>query len=340
MTSRDPKDIMRIAFGFFGAQALLTATKLDLFTQLGEEALSALQIGSRLKLHQRPVRDFLDALVALKILERDGDGPDALYRNTPDTRDFLDRRSPMYVGGILVMAQERMYRSWANLETALKTGNPQSEIRDGDGTLFSRLYADPDGLCGFMAGMEGGQRLTFPLFAERFDLSRYSTLCDVGGASGELCIAVSTAYPHLKCTTFDLPAVSSIAQRRIAEMGLMDRISVVSGDFFKDHLPRADVITMSTVLHDYNLEKKQLLIQKAYAALPDGGAFIVIEYLIDDARRKNAFGLLMSLNMLLEFGDGFDYTGADFTGWCRDAHFRDVTVMRLNGGMSAAIAYK
>jgi cyclopropane fatty-acyl-phospholipid synthase-like methyltransferase len=178
------------------------------------------------------------------------------------------------------------------------------------------------------------------VFAERFDLSRYTTLCDVGGASGELCIAVATAHPHLRCTTFDLPAVEPVARRRIAEAGLTDRIAVAAGDFFTDPLPRADVITMSTVLHDHGLEKKKLLIKKAYDALPAGGALVAIEYLIDDARRKNAFGLLMSLNMLLEFGDGFDYTGADFTAWSREAGFRDVQVIRLNGGMSAAIACK
>lgn len=340
MVNQDPKDIMRVAFGFFASQVLLTATKLDLFTELGDNALDAQQIGERLQLHPRPIRDFLDALVALKLLEREGDGPDALYSNTPDTRMHLARQSPAYIGGVLIMAQERMYRSWANLETALKTGQPQSEIHESGEGLFSRLYEDPVRLSRFVSAMEGGQRLTFPLFAERFDFSRYSTLCDIGGASGELCIAVASVHRHLKCTTFDLPAVEPLARRHIAEAGLTNRISITSGDFFQDPLPRADVITMSTVLHDFGLEKKQILLRKAYDALPKGGAFVVIEYLIDDARRKNAFGLLMSLDMLLEFGDGFDYTGADFSNWCRSAGFQDIQVMRLNGGMSAAIAYK
>lgn len=118
------------------------------------------------------------------------------------------------------------------------------------------------------------------------------------------------------------------------------RIEVVSGDFFEDELPKADVVTMSNILHDWNLEKKKILVRKAYEARPEGGAFIAIENLIDDARRENAFGLLMSLNMLIEFGDAFDYTGENFREWCSEAGFRRFEVIPLAGPTSAAVAYK
>jgi hypothetical protein len=140
--------------------------------------------------------------------------------------------------------------------------------------------------------------------------------------------------------SFDLPAVEPIAWRRIAAAGLGGRVKAASGDFFADALPKADVITMGMILHDWNLEKKKALIAKAYDALPPGGAFIAVESLIDDARRENAFGLLMSLNMLIEFGDAFDYSGADFADWCKEAGFRDVEVIPLAGPSSAAVAYK
>src|SRR5207249_8790914 len=145
---------------------------------------------------------------------------------------------------------------------------------------------------------------------------------------------------HLQCTSYDLPVVAPIAEKAIATAGLTDRVTAASGDFFADPLPPADVITMGLILHDWNLEGKRRLIRAAYEALPEGGAFIVIENLIDDARRENAFGLMMSLNMLIEFGDAFDYTGADFTRWCTEVGFRDVEVMPLAGPASAAIAYK
>jgi O-methyltransferase domain len=97
---------------------------------------------------------------------------------------------------------------------------------------------------------------------------------------------------------------------------------------------------MGLVLHDWNLDRKMQLIRAAYEALPEGGAFVAIENLIDDARRENAFGLMMSLNMLIEFGDAFDYTGADFAGWCTEVGFSDIEIIPLAGPSSAAIAYK
>jgi hypothetical protein len=119
-----------------------------------------------------------------------------------------------------------------------------------------------------------------------------------------------------------------------------DRVTAQAGDFFAEPLPEADVITMGLILHDWNLERKMHLIKAAYDALPEGGAFIIVENLIDDARRENAFGLLMSLNMLIEFGDAFDFAGADFAGWCKGVGFKKIDVMALAGPTSAAIAYK
>ena len=180
----------------------------------------------------------------------------------------------------------------------------------------------------------------FKALVGKFDFSRYATLCDVGGATAQLSCLVAAANPHLTCTSFDLPQVAPIAEKRIRAAGLGDRVSAVAGDFFADALPKADVITMGMILHDWNLEKKRHLIRAAYEALPEGGVFVVIENLIDDARRENLFGLLMSLNMLIEFGDAFDFTGADFREWCEEAGFKRFEVHPLGGPCSAAAAYK
>jgi len=188
-----------------------------------------------------------------------------------------------------------------------------------------------------MAGVSAGP---FQTLAEKFDFSKYETLCDVGGATGQLSIIVAGRHPHMSCTSFDLPVVEPIAKRTIEAAGLSERVKAVGGDFFADPLPKADVITMGLILHDWNLEGKTHLIKAAYDALPEGGAYIVIENIIDDARRENAFGLLMSLNMLIEFGDAFDFTGSDFADWCREVGFQDVEILPLAGPASAGIAYK
>lgn len=340
MTELDPSKIMQVGLGFWGSKCLLSAVELGLFTELVHQPMTGKQIERKLELHPRATYDFLDALLAMGFLKRDGDSADAVYRNTDETQVFLDRNSPRYVGGMLEMAGERQFAFWNDLTEGLRTGKPQNETKHVGKPIFEALYANPVELEGFMNAMAGISMGNFHAFAQKFDFSPYQTMCDVGGATGQLSIAVARQNPHLKLTSYDLPPVAPIAQKSIDAAGLTDRIQTAEGDFFVDPLPKTDLITMGMILHDWNLEKKMHLIRAAYEALPPGGAFAVIENLIDDARRENVFGLLMSLNMLLEFGEAFDFTGADFDGWCREAGFERTEVLHLAGPASAGIAYK
>jgi hypothetical protein len=340
MDSLSPARIMEVGTAFCPSKVLLSAVELGVFTRLGGGAMTGRELRAALELHPRADPDFFDTLVALKFLERNGDGPEARYRNTPETAAFLDRNSPRYVGGFLAMANARLYRYWGDLTEALRTGRPQNEIKHSGKPMFAELYSQPERLELFMDAMSGISAGNFRAFAETFDFSRYRTLCDVGGATGQLSIFVAGRHPHMSCVSADLPEVTRIAERRIAAAGLSDRVAARPLDFFNEPLPKADVITMGMILHDWNLEKKKFLVRAAFDALPPGGAFVVVENLIDDARRENAFGLIMSLNMLIEFGDAFDFTGADFAGWCREAGFRRTEVIPLGGPASAGVAYK
>lgn len=339
-TSPNPSAILQTAFSFWSSKVLLTAVEFGLFTRLGDRRLTGAELGAELKLHPRAIADFFDALVAMKFLARDGDGPAARYFNTPEGALYLDEASPRYIGGILVMLNARLFKFWHDLPEALRTGRPQNEVKHGQKGIFEELYADLPKLEQFMGAMTGLSRVNFEAFAEKFDFSRHQTLCDVGGATGLLAIEVAKRHGHLRCTSFDLPPVEPIARKHIAAAGLEARVSTAGGDFFNEPLPKADVITMGMILHDWNLEKKMHLIRAAYDALPPGGALVAIEALIDDARRENLQGLLMSLNMLIEFGDAFDYTGADFRQWCGEVGFKRFEIIPLSGASSAAVAYK
>lgn len=336
----NPGHIMQTASAFWASKVLLTGVELDLFSTLGDESMTASQLGETLGLHPRGTYDFFDALVALKFLDRDGDGPQGEYKNTPETAAFLNKNSPAYIGGMPEMMNARLFGFWNHLGTALKTGQPQNEVKTHGKPIFEELYDSEVKLGVFLEAMTGFQAGNFIELAEKFDFSRYKTVSDIGGALALLSRLVAARHEHLRLNTFDLPPVARHAQEHVDAAGMADRITVLSGDFFVDDLPKADVITMGNILHDWNLEKKKILIKKAYDALPDGGALIAIENLIDDARRENAFALLMSLNMLIEFGDAFDYTGADFRNWCREAGFTRFEFIPLAGPTSAAVAYK
>ena len=340
MSTLTPARIMETGMAFWPAKVLLSAVELGVFTELGGGARTGDELTRALKLHPRANPDFFDALVALEFLERDGDGPGARYRNTAETAAFLDRKSPTFVGGFLEMANARLYRFWGDLTEGLRTGKAQNELKQSGQSMFAELYSKPERLEQFCDAMSGISHGNFQALAEKFDFSRYQTLCDVGGSVGLLSILVARRHPHLRCITADLPEVTKLAERKIAAAGLSDRITARPLDFFADAFPKADVITMGLIVHDWNVEKKMHLIRSAYEALPPGGAFIVVENLIDDARRENAFGLMMSLNMLIEFGDAFDFTGADLARWCREVGFKRTEVIPLAGPASAGVAYK
>lgn len=332
--------IMQVGMGFWPAKTLLSAVELGVFTELAKGPRKRDELGQALGLHPRGSMDFFDTLVALGLLEKEGRGDSAQYRNTPATAHFLDKDQPAYIGGFLQFCNDRLYGNWGNLTEGLQTGKPQNEIKGTDQSIFETLYEDPAKLEGFLNAMKGLQRPNCEVLADKFDFSQYKTLCDVGGAMGVLSVTVAQKHPHMECTSWDLAPVEPIAKKYIAAAKVDGRVKTASGDFFKDPLPKADVITMGNILHDWNLENKMMLIRKAYDALPAGGAFVVIENIIDDDRKENAFGLMMSLNMLIEFGDAFDFTGADFTGWCKEVGFQKTEIIPLGGPASAAVAYK
>jgi len=335
ITHQTPDRILQLGLGFWGSKTLLSAIELGLFTTLGEGSLNVQELSQNLQLHPRGARDFLDALVALGMLRRD----DGRYSNSPETRLFLDRSQPSYLGGILEMANSRLYPFWGSLTDALRTGLPQNEASRGQ-DLFAELYADPDRLRQFLSAMSGISMGAARAIAAKFPWSEYKTFVDVGCAQGCLPVQVALSNPHIQGKGFDLAPVKPIFEEYAAKFGLTDRLHFQPGSFFNDPLPSADVIVMGHILHDWDLGTKQMLLRKAYDALPDGGALVVYEALIDDDRRENAFGLLMSLNMLIETPGGFDYTGADCREWMRQAGFRESRVEHLVGPDSMVVGIK
>ena len=331
-----PEKILQTGLAFWPAKTLLSAIEIGLFTELanGPEAFERLR--ARMGLHPRSARDFLDTLVALGFLLRDGDQ----YANTPETGLFLDRAKPSYVGGILEMANHRLYPFWAHLTEALRTGLPQNEVKQGGPGTFQTLYADPARLEQFLAAMTGISRGANMAIARQFAWKDYRTFVDVGTAQGDLATQVALANPTLQGIGFDLPEVGPIFESYTTKVGVADRVRFISGDFFNDPIPQADVVMMGHILHDWDLPTKRMLIEKAYATVPKGGALIVYESIIDDDRSKNAFGLMMSLNMLIETPGGFDYTGADCCGWMKEAGFRETRVEHLVGPDSMVIGVK
>lgn len=322
-------NLLKIHMLYWPSQAVLTAVELDLFTILGDQSLTAKELSEKLGIMLRCSYDFFDALVALRFLKRKGDGKDARYCNFEGMAKMLDKEHGFMIEG---------YKSWSNLKKALKTGKSLNCVdnteAEADDIYATSYFSDKDRLREFHNAMDSIQEENFLRLANAFDFSQYKMMLDIGAGSCLLSKIINKSYPELIIRNFDLSAALPERDNRIKN------ISYIEGDFFKDALPQSDVITMGNVLHNWGFDKKKILIKKAYEALAPGGVLIVVENIIDDLRRVNAHSLLMSLNMLIEFGEGSGFTAHEFKEWAQEIGFQDFKLIQLAGQASAALAYK
>jgi hypothetical protein len=330
-----PDDILEIAFAFRKSRALLSAVELGVFTVLAEGPLAEGALAARLGIHERGVRDFLDTLVSLDLLERDGA---SRYANAPTAAVYLDARRPYYLGGLLDYLNERMYPAWATLTQALRTGKPQAGVSAAGG--FSTFYSDGSAAEIFLKGMTGASLLVGRALAKTFSWNEHATFADIGTAQGCIAVEITRAHPHLRGIGFDLPSVERSFNDYVCGCGVHERVSFQAGDFFKDPLPSVDVLILGRVLHNWDVPIRQMLLGKAQAALPRDGVLIVHDTLIDDARRERPHCMLSSLNMLIQTAGGSEYTAAECGGWMQAAGFARTRVVPLAAMQTAVIATK
>ncbi len=341
-----PSHLFNIGFSFFASRTFLTAVELNMFDLLNEPKTSE-EIRVALDLHPRGFPDFPDALVGMRVIERDGDGPDSKYSNTPESAAFLVRSSPRYCGGMLAMCAHRLYAFWGHFTEALRTGEIQNEAnkRNADkktSSYWDEIYSSPEKLEMFMEAMKGNNTAAHRELAKKMDFSNVSTVLDVGGATAQLCIEVAKANENMTCFSMDLNNVTEVAKKNVKKHNLEHQVKPIARDMMAKDVPfpKADVIVMGMILHDYGMKEKFVLLRKAYAALNEGGRFVAVEMLIYNERRNGLSGLLMSLNMMIETESGFDYSAMQFDGWAKEVGFVRSERLDLHEPIHAVIAYK
>ncbi|MER6051764.1 methyltransferase [Streptomyces sp. NPDC001793] len=333
-----PDRILELGMAFQASKTLLSAVELGVFTELAKAPADGPALSGRLGLHPRAAQDFLDTLVALGLLRR----VDGVYHNAADTDAFLDRDKPDYahLGGLLEMANSRLYGIYHHLTDTLLTGRPHDESQAGELDTYDALYADPVRLKQFLASMTGISHTANRAIARQVPWRDYRTVADMGTAQGDLAVQVLLANPHLTGVGFDLPAAGPVFDEYVRGHGLKERLTFAGGDFFADDFPRADAFTFGHILHNWDLEKKRLLLKKAWQALPTGGAVVVYDSLIDDDRSENAFALLMSLTMRAVTDGGFGYTARECRAWMAEAGFGRTWSEHLVGPDSIVVGIK
>ena len=329
---------MELGFGFQASKTLLTAVELGVFDALATGPKTRAEIEDDLGFHPRASADFLDALVALDVLDREN----GQYRNTPEADAFLVTGKPSYIGGVFEMANDRLYHFWGDLEEALRTGRPTNELEESQTHPFEgAIYEDDEKLEQFVGAMTGLSAGVANVLAHDLPWQEFESVVDLGTSEGVVPKRIAEENDHVTALGFDLPRVEPYFHEFTGDSPAADRIEFRSGDFFDDQpLPPADVYILGHILHDWGLDKKTEILANVSEAVRPGGAVVVYGTMIDEERREAEAPLLMSLNMLIETPNGFDYTPSQCLQWLHETGFEGGEAAELPGPETMVLARK
>ncbi|MGK5642052.1 methyltransferase, partial [Streptomyces sp. URMC 126] len=328
-----PQPVTDFLWARWKTKTVAAAVELGVFTALAAAPLPAAALRDRLGLHPRPAADFLDTLVALGLLRRTGGG----YADTPEAAEYLDAGKPADYLGDAFLAE--CAGAADDLVGVLRTGKAPGGARDGR-DFYAGTYATAGSARAFQRSMTALSTGPARAIAERFPWHRYDSLVDVGCAEGALPGRLLLRHRHLTAVGFDLPPAREGFERYVARLGVADRAAFWPGDFFSDPLPWGDVVVLGHILRDWTEEERLRLLEKAYAALPPGGAVLVYEAFVTEEPPGDGTALLLSLMAHAERPGGSGCTGAQCREWLRRTGFRDTYEERLDGPHSMVVGVK
>jgi len=336
LTRPDPGIVLDLIEAFRRSKVMFAAVSLGVFDALATGARSASELAPELKADEDSLARLLNACVGLQLLTRDAEG----YALTPASKAYLTSDSRDRMTGYIRYSNDVGWKLWANLEGAIREGTHRwKETFGWDGPIFSNFFKTDEAKREFLMGMHGFGCITSPQVVGAFDLSRFRTLVDLGGATGHLCIAACQRYPQLQAVLFDLPDAGPLARDIIDDSNVSDRITIAAGDFFADPLPNGDLYALGRILHDWTEAKCVTLLKRIYDALPTGGALLVVEKMIFEDKTGPRWAQMQDLNMLT-CTEGRERNLAEYEGLLKRVGFAEVLGCRTTVPADAVLALK
>ena len=331
----DPSLVLELLEAFRKSKVMFAAVELGVFDVLNSET-TLNDLVNKLQCDRVALMTLLDTCTCLGLLTKRGDS----YVNTPVSTTYLTQASQRRMTGYIHYSNRVMWKMWGNLEDTVREGTHRwKQTFDFDGPIFSHFFKTEEAMNEFLMGMHGFGLITSPTIVNAFDLSRFRVMADLGGATGHLVLAACQRYPELKGVVFDLPHALGLARKMIRESPVADRLQVIGGDFFHDPLPIADLYALGRILHDWNDEHAQQLIQRAFDALPSGGGLLIAEKILAEDSTGPRWALLQSMNMLV-CTEGRERTVAEYGKMLFQAGFTQVEVIKTSVPLDCILAIK
>lgn len=336
LTVPDPAPVMELLEAFRRSKVMFAAVSLGVFDRLQQSSASLAELSRDLKASEDGLERLLDTCVGMGLLSKSAD----IYSATPVSNCYLTSTSPRRMTGYIQYSNDVMWKLWGCLEDAVREGSHRwKQVYGWDRPIFSSFFRTEEATREFLMGMHGFGLVSSPAVVNAFDLSRFQTFVDLGGATGHLAIAACRRYSNLKGVVFDLPEAIPLAKEIVSQSEVASRIELVAGDFFEGSLPPADIYALGRIVHDWSEEKIDRLFQKIYASLPAGGAILIAEKVLVTDKTGPRWAQLQSLNMLT-CTEGKERSLEEYELLLTHHGFERVAAVRTNAPLDAVIAYK
>jgi acetylserotonin N-methyltransferase len=318
------------------SKTMFAAVSLGIFDALSDQPKTLATLATELNCNDDALERLLDANVGIALLEKSSAG----YKNLPAANKYLTTNSPQRLTGYIKYSNDVLWKLWGHLEDAVREGKHRwTQVYGWDGPIFTNFFRDEAAKRDFLFGMHGYGLISSPEVVAAFDLSRFKTICDLGGATGHLTIAACEHYSSMHGIVFDLAAAAPLAREIVGESKVADRIQIVEGDFFADELPPADLYAVGRILHDWSEDKIKLLLKRVYDRLPAGGGLLIAEKLLNLDKTGPGWAQMQSLNMLV-CTEGKERTLAEYEALLKSAGFKTVDGRTTNSPLDATLAVK
>ena len=334
--------ITDIAMGFMASNALITAVELDVFSVIGDRPQTSDVIARSVGVddENKTFIYLLDGLVALGVLEREGDAEDAHYTNSSASGAFLNKVSDHDIGGALLLRNKYSTDNWRTYTKQLRSKGHKAEAAARFKEHGAKLSQRPNEFASVYQCMSAFEAEDYRSLAKIFDFSAYSNLLDINSGIARLPVEFGRHHPHLQFIAFDHPKIIALARDYIETHQMHFRVSTATGNLLTDTLPAADVAMLSHVLRKLSESEKETALKKAYDAVPEDGAVIVLDIFSDDLRRKKWYPLLLSIQLQLEFGKGGCMTPSQLERMGKRIGFNRFEFEEISHNAVAAFLYK
>jgi predicted O-methyltransferase YrrM len=316
----DPTPIFEAFRGAYATELLTAAVAhFNLFGRLAQAPRTLPELGGDLGLADRPINVLVTALRAFGLVRINDHGQLTL---TDLAREHLLPGAPFDVGDYVGLAADSP--GVRAMVERLRNNRPAGTADDAVGTAFiyregiASAMEKADSARHFTLALAGRGKNVAPILAEKVPLAGARRLVDVGGGTGIYSIALLRKNPDLRAVVLDRPEVLKVAEEMAQAYGVADRLACQAGDMFQGGLPKADVVLLSNVLHDWDVLECRTLIRRCAGALASGGRLLIHDVFLSDAL-DGPLPIALYSAALFCLTEGRAYSAAEYRDWLTDA---------------------